>query len=211
MSLSRHAPARFAVLGVALMLMVAACSPAADETDSTTDEPTGTVAATANTSTTTTEQPVTTTAAPTTTTTTQPTTTSSTSSSTTTSSPTTTTTTPPTTTTLAIPPDNKPPSVEIISPTNLSSHVAVLDDAGQRFGAAVSLSAVVSDPNGDDVSVQWFSSDEGALGTGESIVAILHTGQFDSAQPVITARATDQWGVTTEASVQILVWIPSDV
>ena len=75
----------------------------------------------------------------------------------------------------------------------------------------MSLSAIVSDPDGDDVTVQWISSDEGALGTGESIVAILRTGQFDSAQPRITARATDQWGVATEASVQIIVWIPSDV
>ena len=87
----------------------------------------------------------------------------------------------------------------------------MLDDSGQRFGAAVSLSAIVSDADGDDVTVKWFSSDEGALGTGESIIVTLRTGQFDSAQPVITARAIDQWGVATEASVQIIVWIPSDV
>ena len=144
----------------------------------------------------------TTTTAPTTTTTTSPTTTAT---SSTTTQPTT------TTSTLAVPPNNKPPIVEIISPANLSSHIAVLDDSGQRFGAAISLSAVVSDPDGDEVSVKWSSSDEGGLGTGESIIATLHTGQFDSAQPIITARAVDQWGVATEASVQIIVWIPSDV
>ncbi len=84
------------------------------------------------------------------------------------------------------------------------------DPNTQRFGAAVSLSAIVSDPNGDPVTVQWISSDEGYLGSGESIIAVLHTGQFDSAQPSITAQATDQWGAHTETSVQIIVWIPSD-
>jgi hypothetical protein len=100
--------------------------------------------------------------------------------------------------------------VKIISPGNLSSHVASYDASTGRFGAAVSMSAVVTDPNGDTVSVRWYSSDEGFLGSGESIVATLYTGQFDSAQPRITARATDKWGATTEASVQIIVWIPSD-
>jgi hypothetical protein len=195
-----------------VVLTLAACSPAADSTDSTTNEPTGTIAATAGETTTTTDPQAAATTATSTTTTSPPTsTTSSSTSTTTTTTSTTTTTTQPTTTTLAIPPDNKPPSVEIISPANLSSHIAVLDTETNRFGAAVSLSAIVSDPNGDDFVVQWFSSDQGALGTGESIVAILSTGQFDSAQPFITARATDQWGVTTEASVQIIVWIPSDV
>jgi hypothetical protein len=199
-------------LTLAVLLTIAACSPAADDTtNSTTDEPTGTLAATAGEATTTSPQQAGATNPTTATTTTRPTTTSSSTAPTTTTTSTTTTTTQPTTTTLAIPPDNRPPSVEIISPANLSSHIAVLNTETNRFGAAVSLSAIVSDPNGDDFVVQWFSSDEGALGTGESIVAILRTGQFDSAQPIITARATDQWGVTTETSVQIIVWIPSDV
>jgi hypothetical protein len=70
--------------------------------------------------------------------------------------------------------------------------------------------AVVSDPDGDPVTVEWISSDEGSLGTGESIVATVHTGEFDAAQPQITARATDQWGAVSEATVQIIVVIPSD-
>ncbi len=190
-------------------MLIAACSPAADDTDSTTDEPTGTAAAGSSQAATT--IPETSTASSTTTSTTRPTTTTTTRPTTTTTRPSTTTRPTTSTTTLAIPPDNKPPSIEIISPANLSSHIAVLNTTTQRFGAAVSLSAIVSDPDGDDLTVQWFSSDQGALGTGESIIATLSTGQFDSAQPVITARATDQWGVAAEASVHIIVWIPSDV
>jgi hypothetical protein len=108
------------------------------------------------------------------------------------------------------PSNNQAPTVEIISPTNLSSHVAVFDASTRRFGAAVSFSANVSDPNGDHVTVRWFSSDDGYLGTGEQIVAILHTGQSDSAQPRITARATDRWGATTVAFVHVSSWICSD-
>ena len=69
---------------------------------------------------------------------------------------------------------------------------------------------MVSDPDGDGFTVEWFSSDEGFLGTGESLIVVLYTGQFDAAQPHITARATDQWGAVSEDVVQIVVWIPSD-
>jgi hypothetical protein len=111
---------------------------------------------------------------------------------------------------LGVPHDNQAPSVEITSPENLSSHVAVLDARTRRFGAVVFFSASVSDPNRDRVTVRWFSSDDGYLGSGEQIVAILYTGQSDSAQPRITARATDRWGATTETSVQVSPWICSD-
>lgn len=84
-------------------------------------------------------------------------------------------------------------------------------DVGRKdFGTNVSLSAVVSDPNGDTVTVTWSSSTQGALGTGESIVAFPSTGGYDASQPIITAIATDVWGVATSVSVQIIVWIPSD-
>jgi hypothetical protein len=105
---------------------------------------------------------------------------------------------------------NEAPTVEITSPANLSSHVALFDAGTRRFGAAVFFSANVSDPNGDHVTVRWFSSDDGYLGTGGQIVAILHTGQSDSAQPRITALATDRWGATTVASIQVSPWICSD-
>ena len=118
---------------------------------------------------------------------------------------------PPTTKVDPAPPDNQPPLVEIVSPAHLSSHQAKLIEEENRFGATVSLAAVVSDPDGDEFTVEWFSSDEGFLGTGESLIVVLHTGQFDAAQPHITARATDQWGVVSEDVVQIVVWIPSDI
>jgi hypothetical protein len=113
-------------------------------------------------------------------------------------------------TTIAIPDDNKPPSLEIIFPTALTAYIASYDVGRKDFGTNVSLSAVVSDPNGDAVTVTWSSSTQGALGTGESIVAFLSTGGYDASQPIITATATDVWGVATSLSVQIIVWIPSD-
>ena len=118
---------------------------------------------------------------------------------------------PPTTKVDPAPPDNQPPLVEIVSPAHLSSHQAKLIEEENRFGATVSLAAVVSDPDGDEFTVEWVSSDQGFLGTGESLIVVLRTGQFDAAQPHITARATDQWGVVSEDVVQIVVWIPSDI
>jgi hypothetical protein len=113
-------------------------------------------------------------------------------------------------TTIAIPDDNKPPSLEIISPTALTAYIASYDVGRKDFGTNVSLSAVVADPNRDAVTVTWSSSTQGALGTGESIVAFLSTGGYDASQPIITATATDIWGVATSVSVHIIVWIPSD-
>jgi hypothetical protein len=106
--------------------------------------------------------------------------------------------------------DNKAPTVAITSPANLSSHVASYDSGSKSFSATVSLSADVSDPDRDHVTLQWFSSDGGYLGTGKSIVAKLSTGQSGSSQPWVTARATDRWGAVTETSVQVNCWIPSD-
>ena len=157
--------------------------------------------------------------------------TTSTSTATTTSSTTTTTTTVPTTTTTVetattattvwvdpppttssttpAPPDNEAPIVEITSPGNLSSHVAAFDPESQAFRAVVSMSATVSDPDNDMVSIDWFSSLSGYVGTGEFITASLIT-IYDSSQPFITARATDEHGAVSEHRIQIIVWVPSD-
>lgn len=196
---------------VALVLMASSCTSSTAETTTTVPPTTELASVTTSAASMSTTVPApeptpTTTTAPTTTTTEIPTTVTSApeSTSTTLAAPTTTSTTVP------VPADNRPPTVEIISPGNLSSHIAVCDPDTQRCGAAVSLSAVVSDPNGDPVTVQWISSDEGYIGTGESIIAVFHTGNYDSAQPTITARAIDQWNTVTEATVQIIVWIPSD-
>lgn len=193
------------VVIAAMLLAASACSSQGDD-PTPLESSTSTAAAESVTAAETTIPPDTTAPSTSTTkrTTTMPPTTATTSSSTT-------TTRPPTTTTSVQPPaDNEPPTVEIISPDSLSSHSAVYDASTERFGAAVALSAAVSDPNGDRVNVEWYSSDEGYLGSGESITAMLHTGNFDSAQPRITARAIDQWNTAAEATVQIIVWIPSD-
>ncbi len=73
----------------------------------------------------------------------------------------------------------------------------------------VSMSATATDPDGDAVSIDWFSSLSGYLGTGEYITASLVT-IYDSSQPFITARATDEHGDTSEDTIQVIVWIPSD-
>ena len=79
----------------------------------------------------------------------------------------------------------------------------------QAFRAVVSMSANVSDPDGDQVTIDWYSSLSGYLGTGEFITASLIT-LYDSSQPFITARATDPHGASSEAAIQIIVWVPSD-
>jgi hypothetical protein len=100
--------------------------------------------------------------------------------------------------------------VEIISPEHLSAHTAAYNVDLEDFGAFVSLSSIASDEDGDAITVTWSSSATGPLGAGESIVAWMSTQGSDASQPVITATATDQWGTATSASVQIIVWIPSD-
>ena len=117
---------------------------------------------------------------------------------------------PPTTsTTTPAPEDNEAPIVEITSPGNLSSHVAAYDPDLNAFRAVVSMSVTVSDPDGDQISVDWLSSLSGYLGTGEFIAASLIT-IYDSSQPFITARATDEHGAVSEHRIQIIVWVPSD-
>lgn len=152
------------------------------------------------------EAPTTTTSPATTTTTTTPaSTTTSSSAPTTTTRPSTTTST--TTTTTA--PPNAPPQVRITAPEDLSDYEAAYDPETQLFGARVTFSATASDPDGDPVTVRWYSSRDGLLGEGETITATLYT-VFDSSQPYITARATDPYGGVATDTIQVIVWIPSD-
>lgn len=185
-------------LAIALALLGAACTSSSPDTTTTTAP----VVSTTTTSTTQTS------------TTTSPTSPSSTSSTSTTSTGATTTSSAPpttaTTTTITAPPGNHAPSVEIISPGHLSAHTAGYNVELEDFGAFISLSSIASDEDGDPVTVTWSSSATGPLGKGESIVAWISTQGSDASQPVLTATATDQWGVSTTASVQIIVWIPSD-
>ncbi len=122
---------------------------------------------------------------------------------------TTTTTTRPRATTTSVLAASDPPVIRITAPASQSRHAASFNSSRNAFTAAVPLSATVSDPNGDPVTVEWFSSIDGFLGTGTSITAILMP-QGDASQPVITAVATDATGARSEASRQIVVWIPSD-
>jgi hypothetical protein len=100
--------------------------------------------------------------------------------------------------------------VSISSPANLSQHKASYDATTGRFGAAITFTALANDTDGDPVTVQWYSSLEGYLGAGATLTATIYTQGSDSTQPFITARATDQWGVEATATIQIIVWIPSE-
>ncbi len=104
-----------------------------------------------------------------------------------------------------------PPTVDITSPENGDVLVATFDTDQGTFGAYVTLSANVTDPDGDDtaITVTWSSSTNGALGTGNPIVVFLSSGCCASDQPTITATATDEGGASTSVSVVITVWIPS--
>ena len=189
------------LLIVGIVLLLAACSPTTDPTTTTVNTADTSTSSTA--ATTTTRADATTSTVTTSTTTAVPTTT-------TTQPEPTTTTKPQPTTTITVPEGNEPPTLDIISPTSLAAYTASYDADRDDFGANVSLSAVVSDPDGDDVTVTWSSSTQGGLGTGESIVVFLSTGGYDASQPIISATATDVWGAATSTSVQIIVWIPSD-
>jgi hypothetical protein len=74
----------------------------------------------------------------------------------------------------------------------------------------VTLVASVSDPDGDITEIEWFSSDQGYLGSGETLTASLSTMGSDAAQPYITVRVTDATGNIAESRTQLIVWLPSD-
>ncbi len=192
---------RRTVIVILIALAVSAC------TRATTDESAGDETPIAAPSDTVVMSTTTTTAPTTTTTTTAPTTTST----TTTTNATSTTRAPAATaTTTTIPEGNVAPTVEILAPAALSTHIAAYDADRKDFGAYVTLSVRASDPNGDAVQIRWSAPGWGSFGTGTSIVAWISTRGSDASQPNITATATDQWGVATSTSVQVIVWIPSD-
>ena len=188
---------RMGAVGLFLFGVVSACTGAQQATTTTETPPI--TSTTANTQTTTTEQSSTTTNPAASTTTIDSTTTTL-----------ATNPSPPTTTGEQPPSDNQAPSILITGPAHLSSHQAELNEAGTRFGATVTFTADASDPDGEEFTIEWFSDDEGFLGTGESLTVELHTIHGDSAQPTITARATDKWGTVSDDSIQIIIWIPSD-
>lgn len=109
-----------------------------------------------------------------------------------------------------MPPDNAAPTVEITAPADQSSHRAELNDSGTHFGAFVTLTADVDEPDGDGLTLEWFSNDQGYLGSSPSFTAFLIVPNGKSAQPVITSRATDQWGSVAEDSIDIVIAVPSD-
>ena len=106
--------------------------------------------------------------------------------------------------------ENRPPTVTITAPANLSSFPASFDPSRFDFGALVAFSAVADDPDGDEVTVTWSVSNLGVVGEGPEVTVWLSTFGSDTAQPVITAVARDPSGATASDSVQVIVWIPSD-
>lgn len=103
---------------------------------------------------------------------------------------------------------NRYPSVSITSPANLQTFQTTWN--GSAYVATVTLSATVSDPDGDATTVQWFSSVQGAGLTGPTVTATLAipAGQ-SSSQPIITATATDAKGAKSSASVQVKLIVGS--
>ena len=97
----------------------------------------------------------------------------------------------------------------IEAPTDQSSYQTSYDAESEDFAALVSLLAIASDADGDRIKVDWYSSLDGYLGSGPKTEARLVT-RYDSSQPIITARVTDEHGAIGEDSVQVIIWIPSD-
>lgn len=120
----------------------------------------------------------------------------------------TTTSAPRTTTTAGGNGDNRPPTVAITSPAPLTRYRATYDPNSAQFGATVQLSASASDPDLDDIEIEWFSDVDGYLGSGASVAARLTT-RGDVSQPNIRVRVTDAFGAVAEAAISLIVWIPS--
>ncbi len=204
---------------IAISLLAAAgCSASSSESD-TSPAATSDAQSESLSSTTTSTLPVeeagaTTTGATTTTTAPAVTTTSSTVATTTTStaapgddSTTTSTAAPTTTTTTSA--DNSSPQIAITRPANLSSYTATYNPSTKSFSATVGFAAAATDPDGDPLTIEWYSSLDGYLGSGPAISAALQI-IYDTAQPRITARVTDPSGAVAEDTVQVIIWIPSD-
>ena len=104
---------------------------------------------------------------------------------------------------------NSIPTGEIVVPADGASVTAAFDTGLGEFAGHVRLRARAQDPDGDSVSIDWISSDDGPLGTGAVVDAVLTLGGSDSAQPVITARFTDSRGAVYERSIRLIVSIPS--
>lgn len=121
-----------------------------------------------------------------------------------------TTTSVPNTTTTTRAPSGSTPVATILGPDPLTAYQAEYSTEDGMFGAVVSLVADVSDLDGDVVAIEWFSSDEGYLGSGATLSPRIHTIDSDSSQPTLTLRVTDSEGNVVETSVQVIVWIPSD-
>ena len=192
-----------------LALIASACTGSGDGDPTTTTGVTDATVAAADTTTTadaaaattTTTRPTGTTAAPTTT---LPATTTTIPATTTTSAAITTTSAPPTTVAPSV-----APQVSITTPDSVQRYEATFDAGAGNFGAVVQFAASVSDPDGDAVTVEWYSDLHGFLGTGTSLAVRLSV-DGDTSQPIITAVATDATGATASASQQIIVWILSD-
>lgn len=198
----------FALIAV-VALAVSACggtaaidsTASADTSTSTTTTTLGAARGTGASDTTTTSEGTTTSS----TSTTRGTTSSSSSSSTTT----TTTRATSTTTTTTTKATSAPPKVSIATPKQASLHAATYNESAGWFVASVAMEAIVSDPDGNPVTVEWFSDVDGFLGSGKAIIAQMQP-RGDSSPAVVTARATDSTGAVASASVQIIIWVPSD-
>ena len=105
---------------------------------------------------------------------------------------------------------NSAPLLQIIEPIAGTYHMANQAD-DQGLYAYVRLVAHVSDQEDDpaELTVQWSSSIEGALGEGNDIMAKLHTDQDCVEQPnTISATVIDSAGNRAEQSVTILIMGP---
>lgn len=107
--------------------------------------------------------------------------------------------------------DPHAPVVRILSPADLTPLWAETFDAGcSCIGTWVDLDGEATDPDGDSFSGEWFSSRQGSLATGMNGRAFLEVRGSDTARHVITLRVTDANGSVGEASVEVIVSIPSD-
>src|SRR5690606_19906098 len=100
--------------------------------------------------------------------------------------------------------DARPPTVQITSPADLSTHLTQPDPDTNTFVADITFTASANDPDGDAIaSYRWDSTVGGFIGNGNPVTAELAIPQGQtSSQPYISVVATDDTGLFSGAEIQ---------
>ena len=107
-------------------------------------------------------------------------------------------------------PARDPVEVGIVSPIALSTYLATIDLGDGRLAAPVRLTAEITTPPGETVTVAWSSDVDGPLGEGLTLEAQLSNDGEDVVSHLITATATASGGGVGSVTILALVQVASN-